>query len=74
MKLGGSLPHSQEPATFLCPEHVESNPCFPHPNSLISILVLSSHIRVTCWTYGTLLLLNSLKMASWCQYMQQLAL
>ena len=40
-----SLPHSQEPATCPYPEPARSSPC-PPTNSLISILILSSHLRL----------------------------
>ena len=43
MKAEGSLPHSQEPVTCLYPEQDRAIPC-PHPMSLRSILVLSSHL------------------------------
>ena len=40
-----TLPHSQEPASCLYPEPGESNPC-PHPTSWLSILILSSLLRL----------------------------
>jgi hypothetical protein len=43
MEPGGSLPHSQEPATCPYPEPAQSSPC-PHPTSWRSILILSSHL------------------------------
>jgi hypothetical protein len=43
MEPEGSLPHSQEPATFPYPEPYQSSPCSPHPTSWRSILILSSH-------------------------------
>ena len=39
-----SLPHLQEPAACSYPEPGKSSPC-PHPTSLRSILILSSHLR-----------------------------
>jgi hypothetical protein len=46
----GSLPRSQQLATGLYPEPVESNP-LPPPNSLRSILIPSSHLRL-CFPSG----------------------
>jgi hypothetical protein len=43
MEPGGSLPHSQEPATCPYPEPDQSSPC-PRPTSARSILILSSHL------------------------------
>ena len=45
MEPESSLPHSQQPATCLYSEPDQSNPC-PHPTSWISILILSSHLRL----------------------------
>jgi hypothetical protein len=45
MEPGGSLPHSQEPATCPYPEPAQSSPC-PHPTSCRFILILSSHLRL----------------------------
>ena len=45
MKLEGSLPHSQEPATCPYPEPNRSSWC-PHPTSLRATLILSSHLRL----------------------------
>src|SRR5215468_10260625 len=45
MECGGSLPHSQEPATCPYPEPAQSSP-YPHPTSLRFILILSSHLRL----------------------------
>jgi hypothetical protein len=42
---GGSLPHSQEPATCPYPEPAQSSP-YPHPTSRRSILIGSSHLRL----------------------------
>ena len=41
-----SLPHSQVAATCSYPEPARSSPCSPHPISLRSILILSSHLRL----------------------------
>jgi len=43
MELEGSLPHSQVPANCPYPEPTRSSPYPPHPISLRSILILSSH-------------------------------
>ena len=43
METKGSLPHSQQPATYHYAQPDLSNPC-PHPTSRRSILVLSSHL------------------------------
>jgi hypothetical protein len=43
MESGGSLPHSQDPATCLYPEPSQSSPC-PHLTSSRSILILSFHL------------------------------
>ena len=45
MKVGGSLQHSQEPATSSYPAPDRSTPC-PHTNSVRSTLILSSHLRL----------------------------
>src|SRR5215468_1705788 len=45
MECGGSLPHSQEPATCPYPEPAQSSP-YPHPTSRRSVLILSSHLRL----------------------------
>jgi hypothetical protein len=45
MEPGGSLPHSQEPATCPYPEPAQSSPC-PHPTSWRSVLILPSHLRL----------------------------
>jgi hypothetical protein len=45
MEPGGSLPHSQEPATCPYPESAPSSPC-PHTTSQWPILILSSHLRL----------------------------
>ena len=45
MEREGSLPHSQQPATWPYPEADRSSPC-PRPISLRSILVLFSHLRL----------------------------
>ena len=45
MKTGGSLPHSQQPATWHYPESDESSQC-PHPSSWRSSLILSFHLRL----------------------------
>jgi hypothetical protein len=44
MEPGGSLPHSQQPATCYYPESAQSSPC-PHPTSW-SILILFSRQRL----------------------------
>jgi type III secretory pathway component EscT len=49
MEPGGSLPHSQEPATCPYPELAQSSPC-PHPTSLRSILILS-YTQITAQEY-----------------------
>ena len=41
MEPEGSSPHSQELATFPCPELDQFSPC-PHPTSWKSILILAS--------------------------------
>jgi hypothetical protein len=46
MEPEGSLPHSQQPATYPYPEPYQSCPCPPHPTSWRSILILSSHLRL----------------------------
>jgi hypothetical protein len=55
METEGSLPHSQEPVTCLCPEPNQSSPRSPHPVSWRSILLLSSNLRlgrtVGYWDY-----------------------
>jgi hypothetical protein len=45
MEPGGSLPHTQEPATCSYPEPAQSSSC-THPTTLTSILILSSHLRL----------------------------
>jgi hypothetical protein len=50
----GSSPHSQQPATGPCPEPVESNPHAPQPISQISIIIPSSHLRLTLPKYKNL--------------------
>ena len=45
MEPGDSSSHSQEPAICPYPEPDQSSPC-PHPISRISILILSSHLRL----------------------------
>ena len=46
MEPGGSLPHSQVPATCHYPVPARSNPCPTHPFCWRSILILSSHLRL----------------------------
>jgi hypothetical protein len=45
MEPEGSLRHLQEPTTCPYPEPAQSSPC-PHPTFRISILILSSHLRL----------------------------
>ena len=45
MEPEGSLPHSQEPAICPCPEPDQLSQR-PHLNSLISVLILSFHLRL----------------------------
>jgi hypothetical protein len=45
MEPGGSLPHSQQPATCPYPEPAQSSTC-PQPTSWRSIIILSYHLRV----------------------------
>ena len=45
MEPEGSLPHSKESAVCHYPEPHRSSPC-PHPTSLRSTLIISSHLRV----------------------------
>ena len=46
MEPEGSLPSLREPATYLYAEPDQSSPS-PHPTSLRSILILSSHLRLS---------------------------
>jgi len=46
MEPKGALPHSRMPATCPYPEPDHSSTCPPHPTSLRSIIILSSHLRV----------------------------
>jgi len=46
MEPKGSLPHSQVPLTCPDPKPARSSPYPPHPTSLRSILILSSHLRL----------------------------
>ena len=41
-----SSPHSQQPFTCPCPEPDKSSPCFSHPTSRRSTLILSSYLRL----------------------------
>jgi hypothetical protein len=45
MEPGGSLPHSQQPATCPYSEPAQSSP-YPYPMSWRYILILSSHLRL----------------------------
>jgi hypothetical protein len=45
METEGSLPHSQQPATFPCPDSDRFIPYHP-PHSQTSILISSSHLRL----------------------------
>jgi hypothetical protein len=45
MEPGGSLAHSQAPATSVYPEPAQSSP-FPHPNSRRSISIIYFHLRL----------------------------
>jgi len=45
MEPEGSLPDSQEPATFLYFEPDQSSPCSPHLTSWRPILILFFHLR-----------------------------
>ena len=45
MEPEGSLPYSQQPATYPYPEPDLSNP-YPHPSSVRSILILSFYLRL----------------------------
>jgi hypothetical protein len=42
----GLLPSSQELSTGPYPERDQSSPHYPHPTSLRSVLILSSHLRL----------------------------
>jgi len=46
MEPEGSLPHSQVTANCPYPQPARSSPYPPHPTSLRSILILSSHLRL----------------------------
>ena len=46
MEPEGSFTHSQVPNTCPYPEPHQSSPCPPHPTSWISIIILSTHLRL----------------------------